>query len=202
MLGRFDDAERLATEALQMGQALQDADAVLIYSVQLFSLRRLQGRLDEIEPIARGITESMQNVWMWRVTLATIFTDLGKLTDARHEFDHLARNDFADLFRDAHWLTAVALLAEVCASLQDAARASILYELLTPFATRHIIAVPGIASAGSASYYLGLLASTMGQWSVAIRHFEAALKMNKAMQAVPHVAQTEHAFAAALLGRN
>ncbi len=202
MLGRFDEAERLATEALQIGTSFQDADAPLIFGGQLFALRRLQGRLDEIEPTVRAFTESMQNVWMWRVTLATISTDLGNLTDARHEFDSLARNDFADLFRDAHWLTAVALLAEVCASLQDAARASILYELLTPFATRHIIAVPGIASAGSASYYLGLLASTMDQWSVAIRHFEAALKMNKDMQAVPHVAQTEHAFAVALLARN
>ena len=202
MLGRFDDAERLATEALHIGSALQDADASLMYGAQLFALRRLQGRLGEIEAVARGFTDSMQNVWMWRVALATISSALGRTTDARHEFDYLARNDFADLFRDAHWLTGVALLAEVCASLQDAARASILYELLAPFASRHIIAVPGIASAGSASYYVGLLASTMGQWSVAVRHFEAALKMNKDMQAVPHVAQTEHAFAAALLGRN
>jgi hypothetical protein len=164
----------------------------------------------------------MQNMWMWRVTLATILssrvsdfaagsdpTGSGPAEptptagpDARHEFDYLARNDFADLFRDAHWLTGVALLAEVCASLRDTTRASILYELLAPFASRHIIAIPGVASAGSASYYLGLLASTMGQWSTAVTHFEAALKMNKDMQAVPHVAQTEHAFAAALLGRN
>lgn len=241
MLGRFDDAERLATEALHIGLPLQDADASLMYGAQLFALRRLQGRLGEIEAVTRGFTDSMQNVWMWRVALATISSEagsrtlgsagplpvgllqaavdgklesratclesqalsaVGNATDARHEFEYLARNDFADLFRDAHWLTAVALLAEVCASLRDAARASILYELLAPFASRHIIAVPGIASAGSASYYLGLLASTMGQWSTAVPHFEAALKMNKDMQAVPHVAQTEHAFAAALLGRN
>jgi tetratricopeptide (TPR) repeat protein len=227
MLGRFDDAERLATEALHIGLALQDPDASLLYGAQLFALRRLQGRLAEIEAVATGFTDSMQNVWMWRVALATILSSRvsnfaagsdptgsgpaeGSPTqptptagpDARHEFDYLARNDFADLFRDAHWLAGVALLAEVCASLRDAARASMLYELLAPFASRHIIAVPGIASAGSAAYYLGLLASTMGQWSVAVRHFEAALKMNKDMQAVPHVAQTEHAFAAALLGRN
>jgi tetratricopeptide (TPR) repeat protein len=202
MLGRFDDAERLATEGLQIGAALQDADAPLLFGAQLFALRRLQGRLEEVEPTARAFSDSLQNVWMWRVALATISAELGRATDARHELDFLARNDFADLFRDAHWLTAIAMLAEVCTFLRDFARASILYELLVPFAARHIIAVPGIASAGAASYYLGLLASTMGQWPVAIRHFEAALKMNKAMQAVPHVAQTEHAFAAALLGRN
>ena len=202
MLGSFDDAERLATEALQIGLLLQDGDASLIYAAQLFALRRMQGRLAEVEDVARGFTESMQNVWLWRVGLASISTALGNTTDARHEFDYLARNDFADLFRDAHWLTAIALLAEVCASLQDPTRASMLYELLVPFASRHIIAILGIGSGGSASYYLGLLASTMGQWSAAVRHFEAALKMNKEMQVVPQVAQTEHAFAVALLGRN
>jgi len=202
MLGRFDDAEQLATEALQIGLALQDGDAQLVYAAQLFALRRLQGRLAEIEAVARGFTESLQNVWVWQVGLAAISAALGNATDARHDFDYLARNDFADLFRDMHWLPAIALLAETCASLRDPARASMLYEVLAPYASRPIVAVLGIGSAGSASHYLGLLASTMGQWSTAVRHFEAALKMNKEMHAVPQVAQTEHAFAAALLGRN
>lgn len=202
MIGRFDDAERLATEALRIGIALQDADAPLLFGVQMFTLRRLQGRLDEVEPTARAFADSLQNVWMWRVALASISAELGRVSAARHEFDFLACNDFSGVARDAHWLSGVAMLAEVCAFLGYAARAAILYELLAPFSARHIIGVPGIVSAGSASYYLGLLASTMGQWSAAVRHFEAALKMNKALQAVPHVAQTEQALAAALLGRS
>ena len=202
MLGRFDDAERLATEALNIGQALQDPDASLLYAAQIFALRWLQGRLGEIEAVARAITESMQNVWIWRVGLATISAATGNLADARHAFDHLARNDFIDLQRDGHWLTAVALLAEVCATLGDVARAGALYDLLAPFAARHVVVFLGMASAGSASYYLGLLAATLGQWSIAVRHLEAALKMNKDMQAVPHVAKTEHALAAALIGRS
>lgn len=55
---------------------------------------------------------------------------------AWHEFDSLARDDFANLPRDAHGLTSVALLAEANTSLQDAAQASILYGLMTPFASR------------------------------------------------------------------
>jgi hypothetical protein len=110
MLGRFDDAERLATEALRIGVTLHDADALLIYGAQLFALRRLQGRLGEVEAVAKEFTESMQNVWLWPVGVAAISAATGDATDARHEFDYLARNDFADLFRDAHWLTAIALL--------------------------------------------------------------------------------------------
>jgi tetratricopeptide (TPR) repeat protein len=202
MHGRFEDAETLANEALQIGIQLQDGDASLVFAAQMFAIRRLQGRLGEIEEVARGFADGMQNVWVWRVGLAAIASAVGNETDARHEFEYLARNDFSDLFRDMHWLTAVALLADVCASLKDVSRASILYELLAPFSSRHITEVAGIGSVGCTSYYLGVLASTMGHWSTAIEHFEAALKMHREMQAVPYVAQTEHALAAALLARN
>src|SRR5262249_34863090 len=50
MQGRFADSERLAQEALAIGQRLQTENAAGIFGLQMFTLRREQGRLKELEP--------------------------------------------------------------------------------------------------------------------------------------------------------
>jgi tetratricopeptide (TPR) repeat protein len=54
---------------------------------------------------------------------------------------------------------------------------------------------------GSASHYLGLLATTLGRWSDAERHFEDALELNTRLQAPPFVARTRCAYAEMLVRR-
>ena len=54
--GRFDEAERLITEALTIGEGAQGWDAVFGFRIQMYFLRREQGRLEEMEPtISRSI---------------------------------------------------------------------------------------------------------------------------------------------------
>ena len=53
MQGRFEDGERLAREALTMGQRLQTENGAGIFGQQMFALRREQGRLKELEPAVR-----------------------------------------------------------------------------------------------------------------------------------------------------
>lgn len=53
MQGRFADSERLAQEALALGQRLQTENADGIFGLQMFTLRREQGRLKELEPVVR-----------------------------------------------------------------------------------------------------------------------------------------------------
>ena len=61
-----------------------------------------------------------------------IYLELGREDEARAEFDALATAGFDALPRDAQWLIAMTLLAEVCGRLGDAAHAAELYELLRP----------------------------------------------------------------------
>ncbi len=66
--------------------------------------------------------------------------------EAREEFEHLAATDFADIPRDALWLTCMAYLCEVCAFLGDSSRAEFLYELLEPYAGRTVsVSAPSVA---------------------------------------------------------
>jgi hypothetical protein len=51
--GRFADAERLAQQGLAVGQRMQGEDTSGIFGLQMFTIRREQGRLREVEPVVR-----------------------------------------------------------------------------------------------------------------------------------------------------
>jgi hypothetical protein len=57
-------------------------------------------------------------------------------------------------------------------------------------------------SAGATDRYLGLLASCMGKWTDADRHFERAVALNDRMGARPWVAHSRHDWARILLARD
>ena len=66
MQGRFADSERLAQEALAIGQRLQTENAAGIFGLQMFTLRREQGRLKELEPVVRYFVQQHTVAGAWR----------------------------------------------------------------------------------------------------------------------------------------
>jgi DNA-binding NarL/FixJ family response regulator len=98
-------------------------------------------------------------------------------------------------------VTCITYLAEVCAFLQDTARAATLYRLLRPYAGRNVIVGGSVACYGAASRYLGMLAATMARWDEAEQHFQEALAMNTRTGARPWLAHAQHNYAAMLLAR-
>jgi class 3 adenylate cyclase/tetratricopeptide (TPR) repeat protein len=200
--GRFADCERLANEALAVGQTLRVENAAGIFGVQMFALRREQGRLREIEPLLHHFLDTPEGANAWLPGLALIYAELGRIAEARAEFDQLAQHDFADILRDAKWLVSMTYLADVCTLLGDNSRAQTLYELMLPYQRVNVLIGAGSACYGSASRYLGSLATTMGRWDQAERHFEDALAMNSAMGARPWLAHTQYQYARMLLARD
>jgi tetratricopeptide (TPR) repeat protein len=94
------------------------------------------------------------------------------------------------------------MLAEVSCALGDQARAARLYELLSPYARCNVLAPPLIALYGVGARYLGMLATTMGRFDEAERHFSTALELNDRQGGRPCVAHTQHQYAVMLLARN
>jgi predicted ATPase len=202
LAGHFEDSERLAQEALAIGQSLQTENVAGIFGLQMFTLRREQGRLRELEPAVRYFVQQHTTAAAWRPGLALIYSELGRTREARAEFEHLARHDFTDLPRDALWMASMTYLTDVCAFLGDTARATILYQLLLPHAERTVVIGNAVACYGAMSRYLGTLAATVGHWDTAAQHFEDALAMNARMEAWPWLAHTQYAYATMLLARN
>jgi tetratricopeptide (TPR) repeat protein len=167
----------------------------------MFFLRRQQGRLRELVDAVHDVVERYPELPDWRCALASVYADLDRRRDARRELDALARNDFADLPRDLVWLLSIAILSEVVAYLDDARRAQLLYRLIVPFADRCVV-VGAPFCMGSASRPLGLLATTIGSFDAAARHFDGALEMNARIKSPLWVAHTQHDYARMVLRRD
>ena len=202
MQGNFADSETLAQQALAIGQRLQAEHVPGIFGLQMFTIRREQGRLQELEPVVKYFVQQHGVASTWRPGLALIYSELGRQREARREFEHLAQHDFADFPRDGLWSACMTYLAEICTYLGDATRAAMLYQLLLPYAGRAIVVGGQVACYGAACRYLGMLATTMAYWPEAEQHFEDALTMNANMGARPWLAHTQHDYATMLLARN
>jgi tetratricopeptide (TPR) repeat protein len=202
MQGRFADSEHLAQQALAIGQRLQTENAAGVFGLQMFTLRREQGRLKELEPVVRYFVQQHSLAGSWRPGLALIYSELGRAPEARVEFEHLAQQDFTDIPRDALWMASLTYLVDVCTFLEDRTRAASLYRLLLPYAGRNVVVGSAAACYGALSRYLGALAATLGRWDEATQHFEDALAMNERMDARPWLAHTQHQYATMLLARD
>jgi class 3 adenylate cyclase len=197
--GRWGDAERLAQEALAAGQGPHGAAALALFGGQMFALRLAQGRIAEWESAGKGYVAQFPALWVYRAAFALVYSDVGRLEEARAIYEQLAA-DPESLARDANWLIGIAVLAEVGWNLNDAAGAARLYDLLLPYAGRNVIVGLAAVCYGSASRWLGLLATVLERWDDAVAHFEHALEMNGRISPPWH-AWTQHQYADMLLRR-
>jgi DNA-binding SARP family transcriptional activator len=200
--GRLEECERLAHAVFASQFEGPDANA-MICGTQMFFIRREQGRLHELMEEIEGFVEhhSHPRLLGWRCALAYIYAQLGRTAQARQQLDVLARGDFEDLLGDAFWLSNLTMLSEVVAVLGDAARARLLYAMLSPYADRCVV-VTALLCWGSASRPLGLLASTLSRHEAAERHFEHALTMDSQIGSPLLIAHTQLDYADMLVGRN
>ena len=200
--GRFEAAEELIHEALEVGRGAQSWDAAVGFTLQTFVLHREQGRLQEIEGTIRRAVDEYPTRPMFRCVLANLYAELGRKLEAQRTFEDLSVDDFAGLPLNSNdWLFGMTFLPEVAAFLADVRRSATLYALLLPyagFASSQAVEV----SIGSASRYLGILARTMSRFDEAERHFDGALAMNTRMGAKPWVAHTQFDYAEMLLARD
>jgi len=199
--GDFAAAERLAQQALAMGQRAQDSDAVQCFIVQLFVIRGGRKSLHAVELPTRDFTAQYTSIPGWRSALALLYATTAREVEARREFEYFAANDFAALPRHAYWMITLTNLAQVCVQLQDKARAARLYQLLLPFAEQCVLVEPGLVCLGSVARFLGQLAMTMARWDEAEAHFTAAVQRNTLLRARPVLAQTQRHYATMLLAR-
>jgi tetratricopeptide (TPR) repeat protein len=200
--GRFEEAEAAIHEAFEHGRLAQSANAQQAFDLQMYALRREQGRLgDVLERVERAIDEYPAYP-VWRYVVADAFAQLGRRDDARAAFDALAREAFPvyGAGGEMQWLCSVSLLPEVCRYLGEVEQATTLYGLLAPY-ERHNAATPPELSLGSVSRPLGILAATISRWDEGVQHFEAALRMNAEMGARPWLAHTRYDYGRMLLER-
>ena len=187
-------------EAVGAGRLAQGANAQMAFDLQIYALRREQGRLDEVFDVVERAVDDYPAYPVWRYVLADVFVQVGRDEQAARLFGSLAADGFP-LYLEMQWLYGLALAADVCGCLGDADAAQTLYALLRPYAGHNATLPPELCS-GSVSRGLGVLAATMSEWDAASRHFEEAMRTNGTMGALPWLAHTQHEYARMLLARD
>jgi DNA-binding SARP family transcriptional activator len=197
--GKFAGAEAAICKAHELGRLAQSAYAQSAFDLQMYALRREQGRLDEMIEVVQHAANEYLAYPVWRYVLTDAFTELGKRGDAHAAFDVLAAEGFS-IHLELQWLFSLSLLPEVCRYLADADRAATLYALLLPYAGLNAL-TPQELCRGSVSRGLGILAAVLASWNDAAAHFENALRRNGEMGALPWLAHTQYDYGRALLAR-
>lgn len=198
--GDFATAEGLAREGVEMGRRSVGEHSDGIYAMQMFSIRREQGRLAEVAPVMKRLIAEQPHETTWLPGFALIAADLGFEEPARRRLRQLAETGF-EMPLDGKRSASLSYLAEVAALLGDMESAARLYELMSIY--RHMTITAGLVSVcyGAASRYLGMLAATLGAFDEAQAHFEHALAMNAGMGARPWLAHTKAEYALLLRRR-
>ena len=160
--GRFDDAERSIEEAELVGADEPTLPSAGIYGLQMFLIRREQGRLEEMRPTLQLLRTLSSSQPVWRPGLALAYAELGLVHEARAIMAELAVDGFGAVPRDNLWPIALSFLADTCLLLEDAASAPVLLAELDRFAG-HTLAAGFSACAGPADRLRAGLAELAGQ---------------------------------------
>jgi tetratricopeptide (TPR) repeat protein len=200
MAGELEEAEGLASSALETSRGAGLADGALVHAGQIYQIRRVQGRLDELVDLTSAAVGTYRTVSIWRIALMTIQAESGAVDTARRLFDEAAARDFTDLAHDWSFLPSLAGLADVCLLLGDAARARTLHARLAPYAGLNVTSTPGFW--GPASRYVGQLALLAGDVGTALVALEDALGRCTRLGFLVEQLRAQEVLARALLARD
>jgi DNA-binding SARP family transcriptional activator len=171
--GDLSAAEQLARGAALRGYELEQLSEGA-FLLQRFVIRYQQARLAEELPILREASKVPTVFRAGAALAATALSETGHEERAIELAWESLGSDGNQLPRDVFWLAAVALFGGVAARGKDQRLQDLVTALLAPYADHIVVFGVGGAVLGSAHYWLGLLASSVGDSNMAIDHLSRA----------------------------
>ena len=178
--GDIEQAESLTAEALELGMATGQPDALAIYGGQMVDLRWHQGRDVELVELIEQMVQATPEIDSFQAALARIYADIGRADDARALLAAGAAERFAHPL-DPLATTTIALWCETAIQLADTAAAAILIERLASFADQVICS--GVNIFGSLDHYRGALSAVLGRHEDAERLLTLGLAAHRSLGA-------------------
>jgi DNA-binding SARP family transcriptional activator len=172
--GDFEQANRYAEGFKGFAAAARMRDAESSWASQVFTQRRRERRVHEMESSVRHLMSTGGHQLGWRACWGLLCFETGDEAAARRAFERELADGPERLPRGMFRLTRLALLSELCALLGDADRARQLYAVLEPYAALNVV-VAYCTVLGPVDGFLGLLAETFGDGARAAVHTARAL---------------------------
>ena len=173
--GDTEEAELLATAALEVGSASGQPDAFAYYGVQLVQIREEQGRMGELVALIADAVEQNPAIPTFRGLLAMAHLEAGNDEAARELVDAAAAESFS-LPDDIAWFDGMVNYAKVVIELELRAHCEPLMFRLAPFGDQvphnFLIAHPPVAT------FLGGLATVVDRFEEAESYFAQAAELN------------------------
>jgi class 3 adenylate cyclase len=199
MHGDLVAGERLFESALQIGQEAGQPDAVFVYAAALQQARIYQGRAQEIVAMMEQSVSAYPAIAAWRAGLASMLGYLDRGAEAAKILEQAASDRFEHIALDSATSTALALYADAAALTGSSGPASILYELIEPWADQ--VVWNGVIGYGHARMWLGLLAACTGDHEQADEHLAFACDFQETHGLLLWAARAHLGWAQALAGR-
>ena len=199
--GRLEAAEAAANRGNEIARQTQAGPSV-VYGIQMFSIRREQGRLAEIAPLVRLIASGETDADnVWRPALAVLLAEIGDVEAARRELGALVDADLGAIIRGGLGVGGLTYAADACALIEDPMLAAPIYDQLLAFEGQNMTVGSMVACYGAADRMLGALATIMGRWDAAERHLDNALLLNRRLGSPTWIAHTQYERARLTLRR-
>ena len=188
--GDTDLAEKLATEALQIGTDCGQPDAALFWSGQILVVSTQRGTMGELIPlIEQMLDEASAPARVLTPILAMANAEADHTEDARRLLEEFAAADF-DLPIGPGWITTMHCYAEAAIHCGDAMYAGPLFDRLAPWAEQ-AVASGSVTASGLVSHSLGGLATALDRYDEADSYFKQSAAMSARMKAKFYVAKTD-----------
>jgi hypothetical protein len=198
LAGDVPAAEARTLAAGQGRRGTSGNNVAQFFALQMFHVRRAQGRLDELDAAMQATVGQYGVLPIWRCGLALLHAELGRPEAARALLDELTAHGLEDFPRDGNWLPALATLADVAATLDDARTGALVLPHLAAHADETLVIATAAVVQGSVHRFAALAALAAGRLDEAVAHGEAALAANAALGARLELVRTRHALAVAL----
>ncbi len=147
--GRLAEAEAAAQRSHEWSRLLTGRAASGIHGIQMFGIRREQGRLAELAAVTRVFADGERSRGAWRPGFAALLAELGMDEEARRELSRV-RQEGLDELRATLWVASLTYLADACAAVGDEALAALVYPELAPLAGGNVVIGHGVACYGAA----------------------------------------------------
>ena len=151
--GRLDAAEAAAIRSDEIARQTEDGHSA-VYGIQMFSIRREQGRLSEIRSLVRLVASGQTEAdTVWRPALAVLLAEVGDVESARHELKALVDADLGAILRGGIGVGGLTYAADACSLIEDPALAAPIYEQLLVFEGQNMVIGSAVACYGAADRY-------------------------------------------------
>jgi class 3 adenylate cyclase len=194
------EAERLTTEALEIGVACGQPDAATFYGAQLAAIYWQRGSLGDLAPIIEQMVIDSPGLPTMKSALSMSYAQAGRLDEVRQLLEEFAATGY-DLPHDATWLNGMTEYAEATIDLGDPQFAQPFFDVLVPW-SEQFSSAGGVTAEGPVANCLGGLATILNRYDEADQYFSVARSFSDRFDARFFGAQTDLLWGQMLIARS